>query len=64
MGRSARDGEKCGVGRSGPKTKRPSVETEGRLTIACHMKRDNDPVVCRAQSYASKWKTKELKIIK
>jgi hypothetical protein len=21
-----------------PKTKRPSVETEGRLTIACHMK--------------------------
>jgi len=22
--------------------KRPSVETEGRLTIACHMKRDND----------------------
>ena len=31
--------------RSRPKTKRPPVETEGRLTIACHMKRDNDLVV-------------------
>jgi hypothetical protein len=28
-----------------PQTKRPPVETEGRLTIACHMKRDNDLVV-------------------
>jgi len=28
-----------------PEKKRPSVETEGRLTIACHMKRDKDLVV-------------------
>lgn len=40
------DGRLFSGRRRRPKTKRPPVETEGRLTIACHMKRDNDLVVC------------------
>jgi len=44
-----------------PQTKRPPVETEGRLTIACHMKRDND-LVCEHKIKRSIVKHKSLRL--
>jgi hypothetical protein len=38
MAKRGKLGGLCWLGRLSGKIKRPSVETEGRLTIACHMK--------------------------
>jgi hypothetical protein len=45
IGWSATADEKCGV------KKRPSVETEGRLTIACHMKNLQKIQCCISSSF-------------